>query len=132
MCQGGLDRLLDLALRVHAHHLEELADAEVEGFLVHAASPWVASVVEDAAREGLAALLALPGATLAQAFPTRVVRVVVPFAPGGPVDALARMLSGRLTSAWGQQILVDNRSGGNTVIGTEIVARATADRKSVV
>jgi tripartite-type tricarboxylate transporter receptor subunit TctC len=51
----------------------------------------------------------------------------VPFTPGGPNDILARMIGQRYTAVWGQQTLVDNRPGGGTVIGTDIVAKAPAD-----
>jgi tripartite-type tricarboxylate transporter receptor subunit TctC len=62
-----------------------------------------------------------------QSYPTKTVRIVAPFAAGGPVDSLARLVAGRLTNMWGQQVVVDNRGGGNSVIGTEIVARSAPD-----
>lgn len=77
-----------------------------------------------------AALLALavPGTrNLAQTYPTRAVRVIVPFAPGGGSDTYARVMATRLPEAFGQQVLVDNRPGGNTVIGAELAARAAPD-----
>jgi tripartite-type tricarboxylate transporter receptor subunit TctC len=76
---------------------------------------------------GLAALL--PGGLRAQggAFPQRAIRVVVPFPPGGSVDPLARMLAQQMTGPLGQPVVVDNRPGGNAVIGTEFVARSPAD-----
>jgi tripartite-type tricarboxylate transporter receptor subunit TctC len=64
---------------------------------------------------------------LAQTFPSKPIRIVVPFTPGGPNDILARMIGQRYTAAWGQQTLVDNRPGGGTVIGTDIVAKAAPD-----
>ncbi|HTD90120.1 MAG TPA: tripartite tricarboxylate transporter substrate binding protein, partial [Burkholderiales bacterium] len=64
---------------------------------------------------------------LAQDFPSRTIRFVVPFPPGGGTDILARTLSPPLNRAFGQSVVVDNRAGGNTVIGTEVVARAPAD-----
>ena len=63
----------------------------------------------------------------AQAFPSKPVRLVVPFPAGGTGDVIARMLSAPLTRALGQNLLVDNRPGGGTVIGTELVARSPAD-----
>lgn len=72
-------------------------------------------------------LLASVATAQAQSYPTRSVRIIVPFPPGGPVDSLARILAGKLNPLWNQQIVVDNRAGGNTVIGTELVARAQAD-----
>ncbi|MCC6532307.1 MAG: tripartite tricarboxylate transporter substrate binding protein [Burkholderiales bacterium] len=63
----------------------------------------------------------------AQTFPAKPVRLVVPFPPGGGVDATARVLSQKLTETWKQQVLVDNRTGAGTTIGTEIAARAAPD-----
>ena len=60
-------------------------------------------------------------------YPVKPIRIVVPFAPGGPADILSRMIGLRLNEAWKQPVIVDNRAGGNTVIGTEIVARAQPD-----
>ena len=67
------------------------------------------------------------GAAQAQPFPNKAVRLVVPFAAGGSTDVIARILAPRMAEAWGQQVIVDNRPGGNTTIGTEIVARAAPD-----
>jgi len=63
----------------------------------------------------------------AQAFPSKPVRLVVPIPAGGALDAIARNLAPPLSRAWGQNVIVDNRPGGGTVIGTEMVARAPAD-----
>lgn len=60
-------------------------------------------------------------------YPTRAVRIVVPFPPGGGLDALARALAERLQAAWGQPVAVDNRPGGATVPGTDLVAKAPPD-----
>ena len=54
-------------------------------------------------------------------------RVVVPFPPGGGTDAIARIVSAQLSVQWGQQVVVENKGGGATNIGTEIVARAEPD-----
>ena len=62
-----------------------------------------------------------------QEFPSRTLRFVVPFPPGGGTDILARALAPQLNRALGQSVVVDNRTGGNTVIGTEVVMRAPAD-----
>lgn len=54
-------------------------------------------------------------------------RYIVPFPPGGSTDPMARMVAGKLTDRWGHSVIVDNRPGGNTVIGTDALAKATAD-----
>jgi tripartite-type tricarboxylate transporter receptor subunit TctC len=63
----------------------------------------------------------------AQSYPTRPIRMVVPLAPGGTNDTLGRIISDRLAERLGQQVVVDNRPGGNSTIGSSIVARATPD-----
>jgi tripartite-type tricarboxylate transporter receptor subunit TctC len=63
----------------------------------------------------------------AQTYPAKPLRIVVPFAPGGPNDILARLIGQKLTESWGQQVIVDNRPGGATVIGTEYAAKAPPD-----
>ena len=73
-----------------------------------------------------AAALASTGA-LAQSYPQKTVRVVVPYAPGGNTDFTARVIAAKLTDVFGQQIVVENRPGGGTNIGSELVAKAPAD-----
>lgn len=63
----------------------------------------------------------------ASAYPVRPIRMIVPFAPGGGTDLMARAIAVRYTETWGQPVVVDNRAGGNGNIGTEIVAKAPAD-----
>ncbi|HSC95789.1 MAG TPA: tripartite tricarboxylate transporter substrate binding protein [Burkholderiales bacterium] len=75
----------------------------------------------------LAALAALPGFAQKIDWPTRPVRFIVPFPPGGTVDPLARLVGAKLTPALGQQFIVDNRTGASGSIGTGIAARATPD-----
>lgn len=65
-------------------------------------------------------------AALAQ-YPTKPVHIVVPYPPGGAVDAFARVLSQQLADLWSQQVLVDNRPGASTMIGAEQVAKSPAD-----
>ncbi len=68
----------------------------------------------------------------AQTFPTRAVRFIVPYPAGGPADILARVFAQKLTPKWGQQVVVDNRAGANTIIGMEIAARAAPDGHTLI
>ena len=63
----------------------------------------------------------------AQVFPAKPLRMVVPFAPGGGTDVIARYVAAGLLESWGRQVVVDNRAGANGIIGTEIVAHAPPD-----
>jgi tripartite-type tricarboxylate transporter receptor subunit TctC len=63
----------------------------------------------------------------AQSFPVRPVRMIVPYAPGGSVDTVARTLGDKLGEYWGQTVVIDNRPGGAANIGTEVAARAAPD-----
>lgn len=74
-----------------------------------------------------AAALALPLVAHAQAWPDRPVRMVIPFPPGGTLDKIGRMLAQRLGDQLGQTFIVDNKPGGNGVIGGDAVAKAAAD-----
>lgn len=67
------------------------------------------------------------GAVQAQSYPTQTVKVIVPFVPGGPVDALARVVTQHLQERLGQNVIVENRSGGGTTIGAKAVATAAPD-----
>jgi len=65
-------------------------------------------------------------------YPTRAVRMIVPFAPGGGVDIVARLIAPRLAEAWKHSVVIDNRDGGGTTIGTGLAARAEADGHTLV
>jgi tripartite-type tricarboxylate transporter receptor subunit TctC len=75
----------------------------------------------------LAAALTAAPAALAQTYPTKTVRMIVAFPPGGTTDILARATAQKLTEAFGQQVVIDNRPGAGGNIGTELVARSPAD-----
>jgi tripartite-type tricarboxylate transporter receptor subunit TctC len=75
----------------------------------------------------LISLAGFVGAAQAQTWPSRFVRLVVPFPPGGGTDAIARIFAARVSVQWGQQMVVENKGGGATNIGTEMVARSDPD-----
>src|SRR3954464_10992472 len=73
----------------------------------------------------LSACSALAQTPNASSYPTKPIRFITPFAPGGSTTTVARLVGNKLTESWGPQVIVDNRPGGNTIIGTETLARAT-------
>src|SRR5258708_12264988 len=73
------------------------------------------------------ALTSLASSDLAQAWPTRHVRLIVPFVPGGAADVIARVMANRLAEAWGQQVVVDNRGGAGSNIGAQAAAQSDPD-----
>lgn len=75
----------------------------------------------------LTAASIVAGVASAQNYPTKPVRLIVPYPPGGGNDLLARIFAQKMTEAWGQQVIVDNRGGAATTIGTAIAARAVPD-----
>ena len=64
---------------------------------------------------------------LAQAYPTKPIRIIVPWNPGGTSDTIARILGQKMTETWGQQVVIDTRAGASGIIGTEIAMRAPGD-----
>lgn len=77
------------------------------------------------------ALMSLTAYT-AETYPSRPIRMVVPYCPGGTSDTLARILGQKMTEAWGQQVVVDTRPGASGIIGTDIAARAPADGYTIM
>ena len=75
----------------------------------------------------LPCLLLAAATAQAQTYPSRVVRLVVPFTAGGSTDIVGRTVGQKLAELWGQPVVVDNRPGGSTVIGTDIAAKAPPD-----
>lgn len=73
------------------------------------------------------AFLAVPSGVNAQTYPNKAVRFIVPGVPGGATDILARIIAEKLTKAWGQTVIVDNRVGASGIIGTKIAAMAAPD-----
>jgi tripartite-type tricarboxylate transporter receptor subunit TctC len=75
--------------------------------------------------------IAYAAAGSADAYPSRPIRVIIPYPPGGTSDILARLIGSKLTDSWKQQVIVDNRTGANGNIGLELGARATPDAYTV-
>lgn len=69
---------------------------------------------------------------LAQSYPTRFVRFIVPFAPGGQSDAVARIVGQKLSERWGQPVVIENKPGAATTIGADLVAKAPADGYTIL
>jgi tripartite-type tricarboxylate transporter receptor subunit TctC len=80
----------------------------------------------------LACLAAAPLAAVAQAFPSKPIRWVVPFTAGGPADIIARAMQPKLQEALGQPVIIDNRAGGNSNIGHELVSKAPPDGYTIL
>jgi tripartite-type tricarboxylate transporter receptor subunit TctC len=75
----------------------------------------------------MAALMALSSAVLAQNYPAKTVRVIVPWPPGGSNDIVARLVAQKLTENAGQQFIIDNRGGASGIVGSDLVAKSPAD-----
>src|SRR5688572_11779522 len=89
-------------------------------------------VVTLAAASALAPAV-LPRMARAQAqWPNRFVRLVVPFPPGGGTDAIARVVAVKLSAIWGHEMVIENKGGGATSIGTDMVAKAEPDGHTVL
>ena len=72
--------------------------------------------------------IAAPRLSFAQAYPSRPVRVIIPFTPGGAPDVLLRLVAQKLSEKWGQGVVVENRAGGNTLTGTVAATKSDARR----
>ena len=71
--------------------------------------------------------LLIANSVTAQPYPSKSVRFIVPFAPGGTNDIVARMVGVKLTEAWGQPVVIDNRGGAGGVIGADLAAKSVPD-----
>src|SRR6184192_2789776 len=83
---------------------------------------WIALAILGTVVTGTAAAQERP-----DAFPTRSIKIVVPFPAGGPSDILARMIGQKMSEDWGQAVVVENRPGANTVLGAQQVVKAAPD-----
>ena len=92
----------------------------------------VESIPTIASRLSAGALLALALTAQAQNYPLKPVRIISPYPPGGTTDILARLIGPKLTESWGQQVIVDNRPGGNTIIGTEALLKSAPDGHTLI
>jgi len=78
------------------------------------------------------ALLAAPGTAVAQAYPAKPVKLIVPYPPGGATDILGRMVAAKLQESWGQPVTVENKPGASGVLGNDFVAKAAPDGYTVL
>jgi tripartite-type tricarboxylate transporter receptor subunit TctC len=76
---------------------------------------------------GLLCAAAAQDANTAKNYPSHTIRMIVPFPPGGPADAIARIVGQKMSEQWGQPAVIENRAGGNTAIGAELVAKSAPD-----
>jgi len=83
--------------------------------------------VRGLSRLTLAAIACTALSAYAQTYPSRSVRIIIPFAAGGPGDTVGRMIAPKLSEVWGHQVVIDNRAGANSIVGTEVAARAQPD-----
>ena len=72
------------------------------------------------------------GLAVAQSYPVKPIRLIVPYPPGGTTSTFARLVGQKITESWGQNVIVDNRGGGNTIIGTEALAKSPPDGYTIM
>src|SRR5262245_40994126 len=80
----------------------------------------------------LAPALLVVGAAAAQQYPAKPIRLIVPFAPGGPNDVIGRIVGQKLTEMWGQTVVVENRGGAGGTIGVDMGAKAPPDGYTII
>lgn len=90
------------------------------------------TAVRKPTRLAAAILLALATSAQAQTYPNKPIRLIVPFAPGGGTDVLARMIAAKLGEALGQSVVIDNRPGSDGIVGSEVLARANPDGYTLI
>ena len=88
--------------------------------------------MKTATRFVLAAVLGSAVTALAQSYPNRTIRLVVPYTPGGGTDIVARVIAAKMSESIGQNVVVENRPGANGNIGMEAVAKSAADGYTIV
>ena len=93
---------------------------------------WIAALAVGIAVAGTATHAQTPSAGANQAFPTKPIKLVVPFPPGGSTDVIARMVGQRLADALKVAVVIDNRAGAGSVLGTDLVAKAAPDGYTLV
>src|SRR6188768_2088597 len=79
-----------------------------------------------------AVLLLLPAVALAQEYPVKPIRIVVPFTPGGDTDVVTRIVAQKLSEQFARQVVTDNRGGAGGIVGVEVVAKAAPDGHTLV
>ncbi len=76
--------------------------------------------------------IALSSAAAAQAYPTKAIRFISPYAPGGTTDIMARLIAAKLNESWGQPVIVENRAGANGNVGADVVAKSAPDGYTIL
>src|SRR5205085_8437369 len=93
---------------------------------------FIVAVVAFAVLVGIAPVGLAPALAQAQTYPTKPIRLVVPFPPGGSLDVVARAIGQKLTESWGQPVVIDNRPGAGGNIGADLVAKSAPDGYTIL